>query len=181
MAKLPGSMQVDRAFRTVSREIKGALKLINQQAGKLLVRGDYTGAESLVERARQVGEFRTEVEALRAKWKELRGGSGGAGQTNQKTPLWEYYQPILRALVAKGGRAAASELEEDVEAAMAEGFKPGDADMLAGNRPRWKVMIKRARRHMAKEGLIEDKTGVEWRITAQGQKAAARTKPTGQR
>jgi Mrr N-terminal domain len=170
MAKLPGSVQVEKALKNVSREINLSLKLINSHAGKLLQKGDYAGAETLVEKAKQVGTFRTEVEVLRGRWKELRGSSNPL-PAKEQTPLWEYYQPILDALIANGGQSTAPELEPLVQQAMAAKLQPGDLDMMAGDRTKWQVMIKRARRPMVKEGWIEDGSGTTWRITKAGRKA----------
>ncbi len=171
MSKLPGGVQVDRALKNVSREVRSSLNRINSNAGKLLEKGDYTGAEGMVEKAKVVGEFQDTIENLRAQWKEMR-GSVRSPAPKERTPLWEYYRPILQALIANGGNANATDIEPVVEQAMGEKLKPGDRDALGDGKPRWKVMIKRARRHMAKEGWIEANAGPEWRITKEGQIAA---------
>lgn len=49
MNRLPGNREVDRALKQLAREVKSALKEINQQAGRLVMRGDSSAAEGLVE------------------------------------------------------------------------------------------------------------------------------------
>lgn len=174
MSKIPGSGQVDRALKTVKREVKNSLKQINQSAAKLLSRGDYSGAESLVEVARTVDGFQAEIESLRAKWKEVTGSfkNGSKGDV-KKTPLWEYYKPILKALDSLGGRALTPNLISSVEPIIEAYLKPGDMEILSNGRPRWQVMLRKTRKHMVKEGYLEPTTGQEWRITTVGRKTAS--------
>jgi hypothetical protein len=87
MTKVPGAGGVERAIRNVKREIKGSLKQIHYHASRLLSRGNYAGAQALVEVARVVGSFEGEVEALREKWRSLRGGSGTGGTKGEMTLL----------------------------------------------------------------------------------------------
>ena len=89
------------------------------------------------------------------------------------TPLWGYYQPILKAIVAAGGEC----LRSDIEAALeAEDFLQGaDRSPMSGGHERWKVMIRWARKPLRAEGWIEDEIGKKWRVTDEGRKAADRT------
>src|SRR6266849_2685607 len=98
MTKVPAAGGVERAIRNVKREIKASLKQIHHNASKLLSRGNYAGAQALVDVARIVDSFEGEVETLREKWRSLRGGSGSGVAKGERTPLWEYYRPILQAL-----------------------------------------------------------------------------------
>jgi hypothetical protein len=178
MSKFPGSREVDRALKNVAREVKSALKGLNQQAAKLLSRGDYTGAEALVQMGRSINEFQVEVEALAGKWDQLQGGGAEAeSRSSEKTALWEYYQPILQALVVLGGEATSPQLEEKVGPLLEGRLKQGDRATMSDGRPRWKVLVKRARRHMVREGFIENTAGPRWRISASGRKAAEGGKP----
>ena len=70
----------------------------------LLSKGSYDRAESLVNVAKSIDTFRIEVESLHTRWKEIKGGPQGTAKAPQ-TPLWEYYQPILEALVDLDGAA----------------------------------------------------------------------------
>src|SRR5437016_13113262 len=107
--KIPGKREVDTALRQTTREIKSALRQINQQAGRLVSRGDYDEAQSLVELGKQISQFASEVEALHAKWKDLREDENE--KLIERTPLWKYYQPILKALVKLGGDSYVAEVE----------------------------------------------------------------------
>ena len=90
-----------------------------------------------------------------------------------QTPLWEYYQPILQALIDLAGTARIAEIESAVRLLMKDRLVKGDLSSMAKGRARWQVMIRRARKHMVKEGLLDSDTGMEWKITQQGRKAAA--------
>lgn len=177
MTKVPGAGGVERALRNVKREIKGSLKQIHDLASKLLSRGNYVGAQALVDVARLVNSFDLEVETFREKWRSLRGGGTSTGAQAEKTPLWEYYRPILQALVSGDGRASTSELLSRLEPLLAKALKPEDFEAMSNGRPRWQVMVRRARRPMRKEGFIERDGGKEWRITSAGRKAAAGQNP----
>jgi len=51
-------------------------------------------------------------------------------------------------------------------------LKPGDLDLLSGDRPRWKIMVRRARKAMREEGFIGDGVSTFWKITSAGRRAA---------
>jgi hypothetical protein len=169
--RIPGSREVERALKLAVREVRSALKEINQQAGRLVARGDYGAAEGLVEIGRTVTTFGSEVEALQSRWRELQ-EIATAEATPAKTPLWEYYKPILQALIELGGEATLSELEEKVEPILASVLNSGELTVMSGDKHRWKRIVRKARRHMVKEGFIEDHSGLKWRISNQGRRVA---------
>lgn len=177
MTKVPGAGGVERAIRNVKREIKGSLKQIHLHASKLLSRGNYTGAQALVDIARLVDAFELEVETLRGKWRSLGGGGTGSAAKAETTPLWEYYRPILQALSSADGQASTPDLLRRLEPVLVKALKPQDLEAMSNGRPRWQVMVRRARRPMRKEGFIEPGGGKEWRITIAGRKAAAGQTP----
>jgi hypothetical protein len=43
---------------------------------------------------------------------------------------------------------------------------------MAGGRERWQVMIRRARKHMFKEGWLSSRSNKVWEITAAGRQVA---------
>ena len=173
MSRLPGGREVDRALRNVEREVRAALKALNQQAGKSLARGDYQSAEGMVAVGRSVSDFRKEVEELRRHWRALLvPKEQSQGHAPESTPLWEFYRPILRALDSLGGEATRQEIERRVEPELAGLLKAGDSKVMARGNPRWKVMIRRARQPMIREGFLETSKGSRWRITAAGRRAA---------
>lgn len=170
--KLPGGVNVDKSLVDLNKTLKSCLRQLNQQAGRFLAKGDYPRAESLVEMAKSVRSFHVEVEALHSRWGEIKGARKEAVK-GKPIPLWEYYQPILQAIVDLGGVARIAELEPAVGHLMNSRFTEGDLKTMAGGRPRWQIMIHRARKHMVKEGLLAGDTGPEWKITSLGRKAAA--------
>ena len=169
--KVPGGADVNKSLVGLKKSLKGCLARVNQEAGMLLSKGSYERAESLVAVAKSVDTFRVEVESLHTRWKEIKGGPQGTAKA-PRTPLWEYYQPILQALVDLGGAAGVAEIESAVGLLVKGRLVEGDLSIMANGRARWQVMIRRARKHMVKEGLLDSDTGMDWKITQQGRKAA---------
>ena len=149
---MPGSREVERAIKQTSREVKVALKEINQQAGKLVARGEYAAAEELVRIGRAITTFADEVNALNLKWRELQETAPGK-LSSERTPLWEYYKPILQALVQLGGEATLGELQEKVQPLLVSVLQPGEMTAMSGDKLSWKRAVRRTRRHMVKEGF----------------------------
>ena len=170
--KFPGGTNVNKSLVGLKKSLKECLSQVNQEAGMFLSKGSYARAESLIGVAKSVDTFREEVESLHARWKEIKGGPQGAAKPAQ-TPLWEYYQPTLQALVDLDGAARIAEIESAVRLLMKDRLVEGDLSIMAKGRARWQVMIRRARKHMVKEGLLDSDTGMEWKLTQQGRKAAA--------
>jgi len=172
--KIPGKGEVERALKLTKREVKSALRQVNQQAGRLVTRGDYTGAQSWVDMGRAITGFGAEVDALQLRWQALQETAPGQ-TTSEGTPLWEYYQPILQALVELGGEALVAELEEKVAPILAGVLHPEEMNIMSGDKLRWKRAVRRSRRHMIKEGFLENHSGLRWRITDSGREAAKRS------
>ena len=173
--KVPGGANVNKSLMGLKKILKECLARVNQEAGMLLSKGSYERAESLVNVAKSVDTFRVEVESLHTRWKEIKGEPQGTAKAPQ-TPLWKYYQPILQALLDLDGAARIAEIESAVGLLMKDRFVEGDLSIMANGRARWQVMIRRARKHMVKEGLLDGDTGMEWKVTQQGRKAAAARK-----
>ena len=171
MKPIPCAGEVAQALKASETTVKEAIRQLNRTAGTLMAKGDYSGAEALAFRGRKMLEFQARVHELRRAWKEIRSGaSGSAGEP--KTPLWFYYQPILKALVEAGGSAQRSELEPAVRVILGSKLRPSDETLMAGGRTRWQVMIQRARKHMVSEGWLETGRGSRWRITKEGRRVA---------
>ena len=173
--KVPGGANVNKSLMSLRKSLKECLAQVNQEAGMLLSKGRYARAESLVNVAKSVDTFHVEVAGLHTRWKEFKGEPQGTTKVPQ-TPLWEYYQPILQALVDFDGTARIAEIEPAVELLMKDRLVEGDLSIRGHGRARWQVMIRRARKHMVKEGLLDSETGKDWKITQQGRKAAAARK-----
>jgi hypothetical protein len=110
--------------------------------------------------------------------KRLNGlGKGESGEDNpdgMQHALWEYYQPILRTLIAIGEDANRSQIEEKFGELYRDWLKPGDEVLMSSGKPKWQVMIGRAKKPMQAEGFVEAPTAFIWSITDAGRKAANR-------
>jgi len=168
-----GTEQVEKAFVNVERKVKDSLRKINREAGRLLSNSDYVGMEAHVQVARAVQGFQSDLAVLWAKWRDLsRQGKQKNGGKEETTPLWSYYQPLLRMLVELGGDATRHEIENAYEEHLQELAKNGDKEIMGNGSPRWKVMIRRARKPMIKEGFLDSSKKGRWSITGVGRQAA---------
>lgn len=174
MTKVPDAQAVVRAIRAVRLAARKSLKKLNQVAGRRMARGDYAQAEALAAKGKELRQFDADVEGLLARWRDVCGkkGAGGKAARSALTPLWHYYQPILQALSAAGGEARRVDLEPEVERLMAATLTPGDRSELARGRERWRVMIRRAHKPLVAEGWLVKHSGLTWKITEAGKRAA---------
>jgi restriction system protein len=173
VASIPRTHQVLQAIRSLGREVKLATKEANQSAAKRLARGDYAGAQSLIEVAKAISEFGNEVKAVHRRWKALRSAGRKLGKKRgDQTPLWEFYRPILQALVSLGGNATRKEIEAKLEETIGGSLKESDCITNSRGIPRWKIMVGRARKHMIAEGFVTGENLLRWKITAKGEQAA---------
>jgi hypothetical protein len=173
MAQVPRSQEVTRAIRSLARQTRLATKEANQLAAKRLARGDYAGAQSLINVAQAISAFGNEVLELNSRWREVRStGKGPKKGKDSQTPLWEFYRPILQALVSLDGDATRKEIEGKLEETLASSLKDGDFVTNAHGLPRWKVMVGRARKHMIAEGFVTGDGPLRWKITSKGEQAA---------
>lgn len=189
MKRIPHAREVAKAMRTLKASVKTAWNGVNRAAGKVVAKGDYGAGEELAARGRKVKEFLGSVDALDREWRALARGSHGVEvkASSARLPQWEYYQPILQALVELGGQGRKSEFEPVVERLLAGRFQAADRELMSGGRERWRVLVHRARRHLRAEGWIMDGASAAWRLTADGRRAAqgqlmprvAKQKPEG--
>lgn len=172
MAYIPGSREVEGSLKQSLRDVKSALKQVNAQAGKLLGKGDYRGAEELISVAKKIGQFEVEFDIIRKRWKEIKHGSESPNQTKVKPlPLWKYYTPTLQVLQDLGGAAQKETIEQEMEQRISDLFPPSETNSK-GKHLRWVFMMRRALGAMEKEGFVQ-RIKKEWRITSSGRKAAA--------
>lgn len=177
MAKIKRANEVTKAIRTVSREVKLAIKEVNEAAANQLARGHYEGAQELIDVAKAMSEFATDLTGLQSKWRELRGSKQRAkNEKPEQTPLWEFYRPILKALLALGGEGARKEIEAKLEGQVDGWLKAGDFAKNSRGIPRWKTMIRRARKPMIAEGFLSNKNQLRWIITDKGEQVTKSTK-----
>lgn len=172
MATPPRSKQVRQTIRSLSREIKLAIKEANQAAAKRLARGDYGGAQSLMDMAKAISEFNAEVKALARRWNGIRSHGQEGKERSSRTPEWELYRPILQALVSLGGDATRKDIEDKLEETVGSNFKAGDLATNSRGMPRWKVMVGRSRKHMIEQGFVSGENLLRWKITGKGEQAA---------
>ena len=97
----------------------------------------------------------------------------------EKTPQYEYREPILRALFKKGGKATREEVLKAVDAIMVSRFTPFDKlDIETGGMSRWQKTAEFEAHTMRRAGLLrpvsETRRG-EWELTPTGKKAAQET------
>lgn len=175
MRRLAGARKVEQALTRVRWELKGALKELNQQAAKLMARGDYSGAGALAERGRTIAEFDGRVEALRREWRGLWAPRANQVEQESSTPLWEYYRLVRQALIGLGGEASRRDVEKHLAPRIGGLLKPGDLKPKGRTgRAGWQVILRRVRRPMVREKYLEDVPGKLWRITALGRQVAER-------
>lgn len=171
MKRIPHSREVDRALKSVKSEVQIAWRELNNAASRAMAKGDYTTAEALAAKGKGIHAFLVDVESFRKRWRTLR--VGGEPRTNNTvTPLWAYYQPILKALAQVGGESHRKDLEPSVFQLLNSQMLPRDRELLAGGRERWQVMVGRARKDLVVEGWLEDRKGTGWVITEAGRSAA---------
>ncbi len=175
MKRIPRSAQVSKSLRRAAAAVKLAWRGVNLEAATAMAKGNYPGAEELAARGRQVKEFLASVESLASVWRSLdKAGSAGKGrEKGTRLPQWEYYQPVLQALVELGGEARRAQIEAAVERTLGGRLQPVDRAVSSSGLERWRVMVFRSRRLMRLEGWLEDSGSPVWRITADGRRAAA--------
>lgn len=84
-------------------------------------------------------------------------------------PEREYEEPLLRALVARGGSAPASELIDDVGAALDRRLTPADREVLDSGLLRWKNRVQFVRLKLVQAGQVKkDSPRGIWEITPAG-------------
>lgn len=172
MKRIPRAREVDKAIKGAIAATKAVLKSLNALAGQVMAKGRYEDAEALVEKGRDIQAFQVDLASAARRWREIRSNRGQGRSKGRSSPLWAYYQPVLKALLELGGRGTREEIEPIVERLMSLDFQPGDKDVLPRGRQRWKVMIQRSRKHLVAEGWIAGARSKIWSITADGRKAA---------
>jgi hypothetical protein len=174
MAAIPNKRSVSQAMKSTRKALKQTIKEINQTAADLAKKGAYERAEAMMTKGRELIAFREEIASVELKWKQLC-GSGKAqteGSGEVSLAAWQYYAPIVRSLVVLGGKASLTDLEAAFLRQMESHLRDGDRSHMAGGRERWRIMIRRARKHMLKEGWLSNKSNKIWEITAAGRQVA---------
>ena len=174
MAAIPNKRAVSQALRSARRALKQTIKEINQTAADLAKKGDYERAEAAMTKGRELMCIREEIAGVEQKWKQICGSGKAQNEASGGVSLaaWQYYSPIVRSLVALGGKASLSDLEAEFLRQMEPHLRVGDRSRMAGGQERWQVMIRRARKHMFKESWLSSGSSKLWEITAAGRQVA---------
>ena len=171
MTRIPQTKGVTKAIRQVRDAAQRSLKALNQAASQRMKKGDYAAAEALAAKGKEIKIFFSEIDSLRKRWTEI-SGAQNREQTGAQTPLWVYYQPVLQAIVQNGGECLRTAVEDSVARIMKGTFQAKDNETLSRGRERWRVKVRRARKHLVQEGWLEDTKGKMWIITEAGRQAA---------
>lgn len=181
MPSLPSRRKTDRALYDALRAAKATVKEANRDAGRLVTKGNYQAAEALVNLAKAATAFQSEISALRHRWREIGHGQSEVKKSkSMRTPLWEFYKPILATLQSLDGSATRLEIEKHIETTNPSFLKAGDLQLNTQGKARWTVMVRRARKPMMQEKFIEPGNSKKWVITGTGRKALVtdRKEPT---
>ena len=145
MKRIPHAREVRRALRELRASIKVAWKDVNSAAAKAITRGDYGAGEKLAALGRKVQEFLGSIEALSREWRMLTRDQNDGADDAPSTRLaqWEYYQPVLQALVEVGGEARKADLEPIVERLLRARFQASDHEGMSSGRERCTARAKR--------------------------------------
>jgi len=179
---LPRRAAIRQTFKATIREIKLSLKEMNGRASKFMARGDYVRAQQILEQAKQVQHFSDELREFQKRLGQLGGsGTGLKPPKNEGHAEWEYYQPLLQCLSDINGDARREQIERLFEQRFTSWLKPGDLVPMGRGEPRWKVMLKRSKKHLIAEGFVIAPNHLLWRITSAGRKAALQETSAAQR
>lgn len=171
MTRIPHTKEVTKAIRQVRDATQKSLRALNQAASQRMAKGDYATAEALAAKGKEIRIFFGDIDMLRNRWSEI-SGAQNLQEKGTQTPLWMYYQPILQSIIQNGGESLRITIEEFVGKMMKGKFQAKDNETLSRGRERWRVMVRRARKHLVQEGWLEDTRGKMWIITETGRRAA---------
>jgi hypothetical protein len=173
VTKITHSPEVARALKNTAKATDKALKGLNRAAAARMSRGDYDAAQALAAKGREVKEFRGALIELQARWKTLSKGNTKQprAQKEDVTPLWGYYHPLLKSLLAAGGEARWEDIETRFRKDHAFQLLSGDRAIMRRGWERWKWMILRARKPLKEEGWVALTRKKSWKITDAGRRS----------
>ncbi|MCS6966079.1 MAG: hypothetical protein NZ473_04850 [Candidatus Kapabacteria bacterium] len=112
-----GHQSVAETFSRLLADLETALKSMRQSAAEATQQGSYAEARTLMDMARQVERFIAVTRTRRRQWERLHSKSRSRrapirqpSSRGERTPLKDFWLPILQALVALGGQAQVSEV-----------------------------------------------------------------------
>lgn len=187
--------EVDEALGLTTEVIEDVIGDLKSATQAAVDDEDFDAVEESADRLRSLREFTTDVEALRARWREFNGanvqqgpslfdsadaaedagGSStkayyGRAKRGTRTPEPEFRGPILRVLAGAGGSLAAAEALDAVGKQMASRLNDVDRQVLPsdGKTLRWRNTAQWARNVLADQGYIDRSVRGVWTITDTG-------------
>jgi restriction system protein len=175
------------AFEMLLEEIEVEIDFINKAGAKAFETRDYDSVREATERASHATTLRDKLVDLRKDWEALvpshqdkeeeavhnERRNRGRLQRGMRTPESTFRQPILKALVEKGGSARIGDVLTRVEQIMKGTLKAVDFEPLPSqpDSHRWRNTAAWERNNMVKEGLMKSNSpyGV-WEITEAGRR-----------
>ena len=177
------------AFEMLLEEMEVEIDFANKTLTKAAEGHDYDGVHEALERAKQATNLRDNLVDLRKSWELLMVShqnkeeeevvhnerrNRGRLQRGMRTPEPAFRQPILKALIEKGGSARIGDVLARVEQLMKSTLKPVDLEPVPSqpDMPRWRNTAAWERNTMVKEGLLKSSSPHKlWEITEAGRKA----------
>lgn len=181
---------VGAAFEILLEEIERVIKKVNESCSRALSEGRYEDAEQMINRAKDLGGFRSKIISLHQDWKELYDAYDKEARTyasrrkpgrlkrGAATKKEFYCIPILQVLCEMGGVGLVGEVLDRVYDIVKDSLKPADKERLpSGIDLRWRNAAQWARWRMVKEGLLkEDSPYGVWEISEAGREWLERHK-----
>ncbi len=191
-----GPANVGTAFEMLFEEIKAHIAAADQTGAAAFQIGDYDAVTRMAAKAKSMKEFMGRVAAMRQEWATLVSPTTSIRRTpprmtspgrhtspdrlrpGLRTPLEDFYRPILAATAELGGKARASEIVERVGAMLRNALTEADLKPLPSNPAvtRWHNGAHWARLKLIEQGLLRrDAPYGIWEITDAGRRYLARS------
>jgi hypothetical protein len=174
------------AFELLLEELEAEVEFTNKVGAKSFESRNYDRAKEALERVGFLTAFRDKVAGLRKEWEAFAATEPeedeeahaqrrnlGRLQRGVRTREELYVQPILKALVERGGSARMNDVIGRVGQLMKGVLKDVDRDPLASDpdMPRWRNAAQWARWAMVKDGLLKpDSPRGIWEVTDEGRR-----------
>lgn len=177
--QVPRSRQIRNVYKSLIKELREAVREANQAAATALQKGRYEQAQRIIGLSQRLNAYVGDVRELKGRFGGLRGGTATPKAKGTSHKLWEYYVPITQCLAALGKDATREEIEQQFITDFGNWLLPGDHRLLPKGDPYWKICIRRSKKHLVTEGLVESPKPKLWRLTPLGKKAADSRKNVG--
>jgi hypothetical protein len=190
-----GPTNVSAAFDMLVEEIEREVSAANGEGIAALQAGDYDNARRATDRAERMAQFESRVNALRRDWMAAVGRKGSDDKKTERTqdghrrtstdrlppgfrtPLEDYYRPILTVVSQMGGAARAAQVVDRVGDILRNVLTEADLKPLPHNPAvsRWRNGVHWARLRLVEEGLLKKGSphGI-WEISAEGREYLAK-------